>query len=97
MSIAAQGYPILVAIAVAVVIPISALFAGKRSGRSWGIWSMSGVGLGVLATVVMLPFVDLVQMDVYLVAAGVAAAGILAGGVPAFLFSSDDDDDQEES
>ena len=90
VSMAAAGYPILIAVSAALVVPMAAGFAASHGGRSWALWSMGGVGLGTLVVIALLPIVGFVDLDVYLLATG-AAVLILGIGIGTLFFTGGDD------
>ena len=95
VAFAAQGYPLVIAIATAVAVPVSAVFLARHPGRSWATWAAAGLGAGAVAVAALLPLTGFVQLDVYVLAAGVVAAGVAVGAGVVFATSSSDDEDDE--
>jgi AraC-like DNA-binding protein len=57
--------------------------------RRWGVWTAAGIGLFVLSLVTLLPFTPIVQMDSYLLVAGLATLGLVGAAIVALFVSSD--------
>ena len=58
--------------------------------RRWGVWTVAGIGLFTLSLVALLPFTPIVQMDRYLLVAGLATLGLAAAAVVALFVSKDE-------
>ena len=97
VSMAAAGYPILIAVSAALVVPMAAGFAASNGARSWALWSMGGLGLGALVVIVLLPIVGFVDLDVYLLAAGIAVVILGIGIGTLFLTGGGDSADEDDS
>jgi hypothetical protein len=55
----------------------------------WGVWTATGIGLFVLSLIALLPFTPIVQMDSYLLIAGLATLGLAGAAVVALFVTSD--------
>lgn len=75
VSLAARAYPLIVGGASGVLAVAAVLFQRYGTAAGWATWASAGLGLAALALVGLLPFTALVEVDVYLVAAGVAGFG----------------------
>lgn len=85
LSLASGVHGLLRGIVTAVFLGSFGTYLALTIPRRWAIWTFTGVGLFALSLVAFLPFTPIVQMDSYLLVAGLAALGLLgAGGVALF-------------
>ena len=95
-AIAAQAYPVMVGLAALFTVPTWALVLAGHTPASWARWAGAGVGLASLGIPAAMPFVDIVEADVYLVAAGITALGIAIAAGLLFFRTGDDADDERD-
>lgn len=89
LVLAMGARPLFLGISAAVLAGTAALFLAYGPRRHWARarWTYVGLALAAIGGVVLVTYTSLVRMDMYLLAAGIAAGGFLAAAVIGHLRS----------